>query len=178
MNEEKPYLERVETIVVVHREYNHNYGDERVCQCGHVYYRHFDPYEEMSAVGCKYCGCSQFVEITNEQIAGQFVEAFKPLTMKEAKEPSYFTPYDGSADSIVAISDMVFRCRSELRDVIRHRLGDSEKLQNAFRKLTMQDVRLRVGEGRLRHVDVLAGINAELTARYGLIKPILDHLLV
>jgi hypothetical protein len=177
MNEEKPYLERVETIVVVHREYNPNYGDDRVCQCGHVYYRHFDPYEEMSAVGCKYCGGCEFVEITNEQIAEQFVKAFQPLTMKEAKNTSYFKSYDGSAASIVEISDMEFRCRHELRDVIRYRLGDSEKLLAAFRNLTMQDVRLRVGEGRLRHVDVLAGINAELAARYGLIKPILDHLL-
>lgn len=30
------------------------------CTCGHPYYRHFDTYEEMSPVGCKYCPCPRF----------------------------------------------------------------------------------------------------------------------
>jgi hypothetical protein len=55
---ETPYLETSE--VVVNREYNPNYGDDRICKCGHPYYRHFDPFEHMEAVGCKYCGCQQF----------------------------------------------------------------------------------------------------------------------
>ena len=53
LSEEKPYL---------NGKYNPNYGDDRVCKCGHVYDRHFDPYEEMEPVGCKYCGCSKFEE--------------------------------------------------------------------------------------------------------------------
>lgn len=42
--------------------YDSNYGDDVMCQCGHPYYRHFDTYDKMSAVGCKYCGweCEQF----------------------------------------------------------------------------------------------------------------------
>jgi len=27
------------------------------CECGHAYYRHFDTYDNMRAVGCKYCDC-------------------------------------------------------------------------------------------------------------------------
>ena len=35
--------------------YDPKFGDEKLCMCGHPYYRHFDTYEEMSPVGCKYC---------------------------------------------------------------------------------------------------------------------------
>jgi hypothetical protein len=42
--------------------YDTNYGDARVCVCGHAYYRHFDPYEDMADVGCKYCDCFDFEE--------------------------------------------------------------------------------------------------------------------
>lgn len=33
---------------------------EAPCVCGHPYYRHFDTYDNMAAVGCKYCGCFEF----------------------------------------------------------------------------------------------------------------------
>lgn len=59
-NDEKPYIERPVTSVV--RDYNPKFGDDRKCQCGHSYYRHFDPYEGMEDAGCKYCGCSTFAE--------------------------------------------------------------------------------------------------------------------
>jgi len=44
-------FEVVEVVVL----YDPNFGDEVECECGHPYYRHFDTYEEMSPVGCKYC---------------------------------------------------------------------------------------------------------------------------
>ena len=44
--------------------YNPKYGDDRMCICGHPYYRHFDTYEDMYPVGCKYCDCYTFVEAT------------------------------------------------------------------------------------------------------------------
>lgn len=53
---EQPYLEK--TIVI--KVYNPDYGDDRDCQCGHKYYRHFDTYENMEPVGCKYCMCFEF----------------------------------------------------------------------------------------------------------------------
>jgi hypothetical protein len=53
-------LERVP--VYGHAAYDKAFGDERVCACGHTYYRHFDSYEQMAPVGCKYCDCDHFVE--------------------------------------------------------------------------------------------------------------------
>ena len=39
------------------KAYDKAFGDDRVCKCGHPYYRHFDTYEGMRPVGCKYCDC-------------------------------------------------------------------------------------------------------------------------
>ena len=58
MTNEKPYL--VRERVVVDKLYNPNYGDDRTCECGHTYYRHFDTYEDMDPCGCKYCSCWEF----------------------------------------------------------------------------------------------------------------------
>lgn len=58
MTQEKPYLTKRVTRTV--RMYNPAYGDSKLCACGHPYYRHFDTYEEMEAVGCKYCACYKF----------------------------------------------------------------------------------------------------------------------
>lgn len=60
-DEEPPYL--VETQIITARLYNPKYGDDRVCTCGHAYYRHFDSYEDMYPVGCKYCSCDEFREV-------------------------------------------------------------------------------------------------------------------
>lgn len=35
------------------------------CACGHPYRRHFDTYDDMAPVGCKYCGCSEFSPVTS-----------------------------------------------------------------------------------------------------------------
>ena len=60
---EKPYIEK--EIKYVEYLYNPNYGDDRVCGCGHTYYRHFDTYEDMRKIGCKYCECDHFIEKDN-----------------------------------------------------------------------------------------------------------------
>lgn len=46
--------------------YDPNFGDDKECICGHPYYRHFDTYDNMSPVGCKYCygQCDQFELLT------------------------------------------------------------------------------------------------------------------
>lgn len=36
-------------------QYDEKFGDNKLCECGHPYYRHFDTYDNMSAIGCKYC---------------------------------------------------------------------------------------------------------------------------
>jgi hypothetical protein len=47
--------------------YDPDFGDNRKCKCGHAYARHFDPYENWEFVGCKYCGCDNFVEADEEE---------------------------------------------------------------------------------------------------------------
>ena len=42
--------------------YDPKFGDGRMCECGHTYYRHFDTHEDMEPVGCKYCSCGAFKE--------------------------------------------------------------------------------------------------------------------
>lgn len=59
-DEEQPYI--IQYQLQIDYLYNPNYGDDRECVCGHPYYRHFDPYENNEAVGCKYCQCWQFEE--------------------------------------------------------------------------------------------------------------------
>jgi hypothetical protein len=53
---EQPYLERHRTELV----WNKSFDQEAECVCGHPYYRHFDSYDNMANVGCKYCGCFEF----------------------------------------------------------------------------------------------------------------------
>ncbi|MBS1722771.1 MAG: HNH endonuclease [Armatimonadetes bacterium] len=63
---ENECIEFVAQFVATHPErvYNPHYGDERLCDCGHPYYRHFDTYDSMSAIGCKYCACQDFQAAT------------------------------------------------------------------------------------------------------------------
>jgi hypothetical protein len=44
-------FEMVEAVTL----YDPTYGDDIECECGHTYYRHFDAYDNMAPVGCKYC---------------------------------------------------------------------------------------------------------------------------
>ena len=67
-NTESPYIEKVKVVETVERKYNPAYGDDRVCQCGHPYHRHFDSYEDMYAIGCKYCGCDDFKEEEKSEV--------------------------------------------------------------------------------------------------------------
>jgi len=62
MTQEKPYIKTIKTYTKIIIKYNPNYGDNRICECGHAYHRHFDSYEDMDPVGCKYCSCYEFKE--------------------------------------------------------------------------------------------------------------------
>ena len=58
--EQHPYIKTA--TIVIERKYNPKFGDNRICKCRHSYYRHFDTYELMEDVGCKYCQCYTFEE--------------------------------------------------------------------------------------------------------------------
>lgn len=55
---EQPYL--VSHLVAFQSRWNPAYPEHKLCSCGHYYVRHFDSYENMKAVGCKYCECCKF----------------------------------------------------------------------------------------------------------------------
>lgn len=42
-------------------QWDENAEQEAECKCGDPYYRHFDSYDNMAPVGCKYCECDTFV---------------------------------------------------------------------------------------------------------------------
>lgn len=64
-----PYLQFTVQRTSTARAWNPNYPEDARCQCGHVYYRHFDTWEQMLPCGCKYCDCYMFVPLKD-------VEAF------------------------------------------------------------------------------------------------------
>lgn len=47
----------------VGRLWNPEYNQSERCTCGHPYERHFDGYDDMRAVGCKYCECFTFSKV-------------------------------------------------------------------------------------------------------------------
>lgn len=60
--ENQPYIYKINITIEEQRFYNKLYGDEKVCECGHTYEKHFDSYDDNYPVGCKYCDCVNFVE--------------------------------------------------------------------------------------------------------------------
>lgn len=66
MSEENPYIEEEVNYTV--KKFNPKFGNERMCECGHTYERHFDWMEDNKFVGCKYCGCDDFVERKEEPV--------------------------------------------------------------------------------------------------------------
>lgn len=64
INQNVPYILKYK--LKTYRKYNPNFGDDRECECGHPYYRHFDTYDDMDACGCKYCGCGYFTPSKGE----------------------------------------------------------------------------------------------------------------
>lgn len=55
-----PYLLHAVHRVAIARQWNPSYDQDAECVCGHSYHRHFDSYENMLPIGCKYCGCGAF----------------------------------------------------------------------------------------------------------------------
>lgn len=78
---QQPYI--IKEVVHIEYRYNPEYGDKRICECGHTYERHFDSYDDMEPVGCKYCSCGEFVEVLPGQKTG-----------KDAEDDGYNDGYD------------------------------------------------------------------------------------
>jgi hypothetical protein len=65
------------TIIDYEPEYDPNYGDNVECKCGHPYYRHFDTYDNMAPIGCKYCShYTMSLDCTNH-IENKYCPRFK-----------------------------------------------------------------------------------------------------
>jgi len=54
--------------------YDKDYGDSKLCECEHQYHRHFDSYEDMSPVGCKYCDCDTFREKQEDPVVTEDID--------------------------------------------------------------------------------------------------------
>lgn len=87
MSSDDPYITRT-PAPEKERAYNPEYGSDRLCACGHPYYRHFDTYEDMEPVGCKYCRCYTFKEakgLLAVAMSGDNVERDKAIKDAHAK---------------------------------------------------------------------------------------------
>lgn len=81
--------------------YDPKFGDDRMCMCGHAYYRHFDTYEHMRPVGCKYCGCPTF----KEGPLCQHTNTVLKKVNKESVADSMYVDYQcGTCDAIISTS--------------------------------------------------------------------------
>jgi hypothetical protein len=54
------FIEKVQAEI--DRLWNPDFNQDALCECFHLYHRHFDSYDNMEFVGCKYCGCYDFKE--------------------------------------------------------------------------------------------------------------------
>ena len=105
-DETKPFFEYEYKVTI--KKYNPKFGDKRMCICGHPYHRHFDFYEGANFVGCKYCGCQDFVEKTSETQEYK-KDTYRNIDEKPSKNGVYmvkfYTPYRPEYDR----TELVFR---------------------------------------------------------------------
>lgn len=89
----KPYIITLLThsnSITVVRAYNPKYdSNDKYCLCGHSYYRHFDSYERVSRMSCKYCLCHKYVESAGIYTS-EFIEKFDGLIGHRIKDQKYY----------------------------------------------------------------------------------------
>ena len=76
-------------------EYDTAFGDDKVCKCGHAYYRHFDTYEDMRPIGCKYCPCDKFEEPKT---------GFDKYVAQKMQDPAFAEGYKEAVEEIATPS--------------------------------------------------------------------------
>lgn len=109
--------------------YEEAFGDDRECRCGHPYYRHFDTYEDMRPVGCKYCQCSRF-------FPGDWLAWNDGLVPKLAR-----AIYDDRAfDRLPELADALWEAGCDDESLLRHLRGMEECFNRAAG--AQRDVRL------------------------------------
>jgi len=60
---QKPYIETYR--LTLQKEYDPNFGDQKVCQCGHNYDMHFPAFSK-KITSCKFCNCRIFQHPLNK----------------------------------------------------------------------------------------------------------------
>lgn len=129
MEQEKPYI--LKAVAELRREYNPKFGDDRICKCGHPYYRHFDSYEQMDPCGCKYCGCYTFEEamIQNEVvvISEQEWEDSPRLVMYKTKfDAGILVPFEYLTDLARTVGFAIKHHKRDENGEVDERLNNAE----------------------------------------------------
>lgn len=63
--------------IIGYAPYDSTFGDDKKCRCGHPYHRHFDSYDHMRPVGCKYCRCDHYeepIDMTPEEFFQRYIK--------------------------------------------------------------------------------------------------------
>jgi len=85
--------------------YDPEFGNYRICKCGHHYHRHFDSYEDMEPVGCKYCYCETFEQLElKPEVEDHIERLLSAARTPEDKEAvmTYISETTGFDDKAVA----------------------------------------------------------------------------
>jgi len=107
VDNEAPYLFKYSIEKEVH--FNPDYDKDAECLCGHPYHRHFDSYDDMTPVGCKYCTCFDFEKATFK--LPEYVWLHKSALKKRNSEyyrigGAWDVKFKVVGDKLYSISDM------------------------------------------------------------------------
>lgn len=107
-----------------------------MCECGHLYYRHFDTYEHMHPVGCKYCGCHTFKEI----------RVPPKVAASKTYQNNFLQVYDAASDLIHGAGDLMEWLNDETKNT-----SIDAPYHNLFHTLCMI---VNCNEGYISNIDV------------------------
>lgn len=155
------------------RIYDKSYGDDRLCECGHSYYRHFDTYENMADVGCKYCQCYTFVQaaekpmpklvirtLTVEDLSNGYLDLLRvwkkaDLTLDQATAILELRTKSGTQTYVVLLDDQIIGTASLIID---HKFINNGGVAGFVEDVVVLTERRRQGFGSamLQHIQAEA----------------------